>query len=207
MIHTNLPIYKKGYDLLSLAADVQLNMPRTFKQSLGKRVHDECVDLPIGNLSSQFFANVYLNELDQFCKHSVRAKHYIRYVDDFILLHESPQWLNEAHRRIEEFLPDRLGARLNQKKTIMQPVDRGVDFVGQVIKPWRRVTRRRTFNDAIRRVCTIDSDDLFETANSYFGLLRQAGKSHNDRARLANALRYRGHSIKSDLTKTYRRYS
>jgi len=45
MIHTNLPIYKKGYDLLTLAADVQLNMPRTFKQSLGKRVHDECVDL------------------------------------------------------------------------------------------------------------------------------------------------------------------
>ena len=45
MLHTDLPIYKKGYDLLSLAADVQLNMPRTFKQSLGKRVHDECVDL------------------------------------------------------------------------------------------------------------------------------------------------------------------
>lgn len=47
MLHTNLPIYKKGYDLLTLAADVQLNMPRTFKQSLGKRVHDECVDLLI----------------------------------------------------------------------------------------------------------------------------------------------------------------
>ncbi len=45
MIHTDLPIYQKGYALLSLAADVQLNMPRTFKQSLGKRVHDECVDL------------------------------------------------------------------------------------------------------------------------------------------------------------------
>ena len=47
MIHTDLPIYKKGYDLLTLASDVQLNMPRTFKQSLGKRVHDECVDLLI----------------------------------------------------------------------------------------------------------------------------------------------------------------
>lgn len=45
MLHTELPIYKKGYDLLTLAADVQLNMPRTFKQSLGKRVHDECVEL------------------------------------------------------------------------------------------------------------------------------------------------------------------
>lgn len=196
MIHTNLPIYKKGYDLLSLAADVQLNMPRTFKQSLG---------LPIGNLSSQFFANVYLNELDQFCKHSVSAKHYIRYVDDFILLHESPQWLNEAHRRIEAFLPDQLGAMLNPKKTILQPVDRGVDFVGHVIRPWSRTTRRRTFNEAIRRVSTIDATDLFETANSYFGLFRQAGHSHHDRTRLANALRRRGQSIKFDLTKTYRR--
>ncbi|MFT3964099.1 four helix bundle protein [Propionivibrio sp.] len=45
MLHTDLPIYKKGYDLLTLAADVHLNMPRTFKQSLGRRVHDECVDL------------------------------------------------------------------------------------------------------------------------------------------------------------------
>ena len=45
MLHTDLPIYKKGYDLLTLAADVQLNMPRTFKQSLGKRVHDECIEL------------------------------------------------------------------------------------------------------------------------------------------------------------------
>ena len=143
----------------------------------------------------------------QFCKHQVRSKHYIRYVDDFILLHESPQWLNEAHDRIEAFLPDRLAAMLNPKKTILQPVDRGVDFVGHVIKPWSRTTRPRTVNEAIRRVSTIESDDLFETANSYFGLLRQSGHSHHDRARLANALRRRGHSIKSDLTKTYRRKS
>lgn len=100
-----------------------------------------------------------------------------------------------------------LAAELNPKKTILQPVDRGVDFVGHVIKPWSRTTRRRTFNEAIRRVSAIDTADLFETANSYFGLLRQAGKSHHDRARLANALRRRGHSIKSDLTKTYRRKS
>ena len=167
--------------------------------------HPAHLGLPIGNLSSQFFANVYLNELDQFCKHQVCAKHYIRYVDDFILLHESPQWLNEAHRRVEAFLPDHLGAMLNPKKTILQPVDRGVDFVGQVIRPWSRTTRRRTFNEAIRRVGTIDSADLFETANSYFGLLRQAGHSHHDRARLANVLRRRGHCINKQFTKTYRR--
>lgn len=161
--------------------------------------------LPIGNLSSQFFANIYLDQLDQFAKHQLRARHYIRYVDDFVLLHESAQWLNEAQASINEFLPAKLHAQLNPTKTILQPVARGIDFVGQVIKPWRRITRRRTFNEALRRVSTIDAGDLFETANSYFGLLRQATHSHYDRALLANALRDRGHSVKSDLTKIYRR--
>ena len=161
--------------------------------------------LPIGNLSSQFFANIYLDVLDQFVKHRIGARHYIRYVDDFVLLHESPQWLNAAHDAIASFLPERLHARLNPAKTILQPIDRGVDIVGQVIKPWRRITRRRTFNDALRRVREIDQDKLFETANSYFGLLRQADRSHHDRALLANELRRRGHCIKSDLTKTYRK--
>ena len=161
--------------------------------------------LPIGNLSSQFFANVYLDALDQYVKHGICCRHYIRYVDDFILLHESTQWLNDAHAMIDAFLPATLGVRLNPKKTILQPVDRGIDFVGQVIKPWRRSLRRRTFNEAISRTKTIASKDLFETANSYFGLMRQATSSHHDRARFSNVLRQRGHSIKSDLTKTYRK--
>jgi len=161
--------------------------------------------LPIGNLSSQFFANVLLDVLDQYVKHQLHARHYIRYVDDFLLLHESPQWLNDAKARIEAFLPEQLHVRLNPAKTILQPVDRGVDFVGQVIKPWRRVTRRRTMTMAVERIRHIEAEDLFETANSYFGLLRQASHSHHDRARIANTLRRRGHSIKSDLTKTYRR--
>lgn len=160
--------------------------------------------LPIGNLSSQFFANVYLDVLDQYVKHGLRCRHYIRYVDDFVLLHESPKWLNEAKAGIEALLPSRLGARLNPSKTILQPIERGIDFVGQVIKPWRRTLRRRTFNEAISRSMSVEREGLFETANSYFGLMRQATHSHHDRARLSNALRDRGHSIKSDLTKTYR---
>jgi retron-type reverse transcriptase len=161
--------------------------------------------LPIGNLSSQFFANIYLDALDQFVKHQLKAKHYIRYVDDFVLLHESAQWLNNALAKIEEFLPTRLGVQLNPKKTILQPVDRGVDFVGQVIKPWHRHTRRRTINEAVRQIATVPAEDLLAVGNSYFGLLRQAQHSHHDRAILANALRRRGHAIKGDLTKTYRR--
>lgn len=82
--------------------------------------------LPIGNLSSQFFANVHLDDLDQFVKHRLGARHYIRYVDDFILLHESAQWLNHARAQIEAFLAERLGLRINPAKTILQPIERGV---------------------------------------------------------------------------------
>ena len=161
--------------------------------------------LPIGNLSSQFFANIYLDALDQFVKHQVRAKHYVRYVDDFILLHESPQWLNQAHAAIAAFLPVRLHARLNPTKTILQPIDRGIDFVGHVIKPWHRSTRKRTVNEAVRRIGLTPSAELLEVGNSYFGLLRQAQHSHHDRTRIANILRARGHTINGAITKTYRR--
>lgn len=159
--------------------------------------------LPIGNLSSQFFANVYLDVLDQYAKHRLRARHYIRYVDDFVLLHESPQWLNEAHAAIETFLPEILAVQLNLSKTILQPVNRGIDFVGQVVKPWRRILRRRTFNTALHRIQQFTPDRLFEAANSYFGLLRQATHSHGDRAQLARQLRRQGCAIDGALTKAF----
>lgn len=161
--------------------------------------------LPIGNLSSQFFANVYLDALDQFVKHRLRARHYIRYVDDFVLLHESAKWLNDARAQIEAFVEAELRLQLNPAKTVLQPIERGIDFAGQVIKPWCRTIRRRTFNDALARTANADPADLFETANSYFGLLRQATHSNRDRARLANLLRKRGHQVNRQFTQTYRR--
>jgi retron-type reverse transcriptase len=163
--------------------------------------------LPIGNLSSQFFANVYLDALDQHAKHKIGARHYIRYVDDFLLLHESPQWLNAAHDDIEAFLPRELGARLNPTKTILQPIARGVDFVGQVIRPWVRTTRKRTLNEGARRLAQMPAADVHAAANSYFGLLRQATGSHADRAKLANIVRRRGHAVNHKLTKAYRAHS
>lgn len=160
--------------------------------------------LPIGNLSSQFFANVFLNDLDQFAKHRLRAPHYVRYVDDFVLIHDSPQWLHGAHDRIAAFLPEQLGVQLNPRKTILQPVERGIDFVGFVIRPWCRTTRPRTVRTALRRIETLPAGEVHATGNSYFGLLRQASHSHADRARLAKALLKRVRCVKGDLTKTYR---
>jgi hypothetical protein len=160
--------------------------------------------LPIGNLSSQFFANVLLDVLDQHVKHDLRARHYIRYVDDFLVLHESADWLNTLLADITVFLPSRLDVRLNPSKTILQPIDRGVDFVGQVIKPWNRYTRHRTVSEAVLRIATVRDDDFLPVANSYFGLAGQATSSHHDRARIANAARRRGHAVNKQLTKTYR---
>ncbi|GAB2913962.1 RNA-directed DNA polymerase [Paralcaligenes ginsengisoli] len=160
--------------------------------------------LPIGNLSSQFFANVYLNALDQHAKHRLRARRYVRYVDDFIFLHESTDWLRATLADVTKFLPARLGAHLNPRKTILQRADRGIDFVGHVIKPWRRTTRRKTINVALSRIEQMPQTDVYAAANSYFGLLRQATHSHTDRTRLANALRRHGRTVNGGITKIYR---
>ena len=161
--------------------------------------------LPIGNLSSQFFANVHLDALDQHVKHALRIQRYVRYVDDFVLLHEDPQHLVAGLRDIEAWLPETLGARLNPRKTILQPVDRGVDFVGHVLKPWCRSTRRGTVARAIARVHQQPAAELYASVNSTFGLLRQASHSHHDRARLANAARARGHCVDGAFTKVFRK--
>jgi hypothetical protein len=160
--------------------------------------------LPIGNLSSQFFANVLLDDLDQFAKHRLPAPHYVRYVDDFVLLHDSAQWLNQAREQIEAKLAD-LHLQLNPLKTILQTVARGIDFVGHLVKPWRRITRRKTVNVALDRLQDMPAADLHQSANSYFGLLRQASHSHHDRTRIANLMLQRGHVVKGDMTKIYRK--
>jgi RNA-directed DNA polymerase len=161
--------------------------------------------LPIGNLSSQFFANVHLDALDKFAKHQVRARHYVRYVDDFVLLHPDPAWLNQAHARIREFLPARLGLRLNDAKTILQPVDRGIDFVGQVIKPWRRTTRLRTLRGLLHRLEHLPAEQVYASGNSSFGLVRQAGASRHEQALIARAMLKRGHAVDGGLTRAFRR--
>jgi RNA-directed DNA polymerase len=93
--------------------------------------------------------------------------------------------------------------RLNPRKTILQPVSRGVDFVGHVIKPWCRTTRRGTVAKAVARMRDLPAADVHQVANSYFGLLSQATHSHQDRARFANAVRHRGHCITGALTKAF----
>ena len=86
--------------------------------------------MPLGNLTSQFFANVYLNELDYFIKHELKAKYYLRYVDDFIILHSSKERLEEWKNKIQEFLKDSLKLELHPDKSKIISLSIGIDFVG-----------------------------------------------------------------------------
>ncbi|MGR4894988.1 reverse transcriptase domain-containing protein [Stenotrophomonas sp. LARHCG68] len=98
--------------------------------------------LPIGNLSSQFFANVYLDALDQFVKHELKAKRYLRYVDDFVLFHQDREQLVAWRDQIEAFLHERLGLQLKAEQKVCRLTD-GLDFLGYVIYPTHTLARRR----------------------------------------------------------------
>lgn len=110
--------------------------------------------LPIGNLTSQFFANVYLDALDQFVKRTLGARHYVRYVDDFVLLSEREAQLREWEGRIRRFLAERL--RLEAHPPKLAPVSRGVDFLGYVVRPGYVLPRRRVVKDARARVAALE---------------------------------------------------
>lgn len=88
------------------------------------------VGMPLGNLTSQFFANVYLNELDYFVKHNLKAKYYIRYVDDFIILHDNKKVLEDFKKEINDFLINYLKLELHPEKSNIIPLRNGISFLG-----------------------------------------------------------------------------
>ncbi len=157
------------------------------------------VGLPIGNLSSQFFANVYLDGLDQMVKRSLGFKHYVRYVDDMVLLAESPTVLLAAADAIREHLTV-IGMTLAEHKTFVAPVDKGIDFVGHVIRPHRRSGRPKTHRNALRRLEGAERSEFPIRCNSYLGLSRHAG-SRRQTIELCRVAIRRGFRIASSLTK------
>ena len=109
------------------------------------------VGIPIGNLTSQLFANVYLNELDQFVKHKLRIKYYIRYMDDFLILYPDKIILHEIKNQIQEFLREKLKLELHPKKANIFPADKGIDFLGYRIYGNYRILRKSTIKRFIKR--------------------------------------------------------
>jgi RNA-directed DNA polymerase len=112
--------------------------------------------LPVGNLTSQFFANVYLNQLDQFVKHTLKWRWYVRYSDDFLLLGDSIQGLEEARERIREFLAGCLDLCLNDRYNRVERVSNGIDFLGYIIRPDYVLVRRRVVNNMRTRLDQIE---------------------------------------------------
>jgi retron-type reverse transcriptase len=137
--------------------------------------------LPIGNLTSQLFANVYLNELDQFVKKVLRVKCYFRYVDDFIIADCSPKRLTVFQKRISGFLKNRLRLKLHEKKTFIAPAKRGIDFLGYFIKPDYVLVRRKVvfrmkskLREFERQKEPNAAKKFLPVMNSYFGHFKHA---------------------------------
>lgn len=142
--------------------------------------------LPIGNLTSQFFANVYLNELDQFVKHKLKAKYYMRYVDDAVFLSEDKEKLKMWKNDLNKFLCEELKLRLHPKKQILQSVDKGINFVGYVVKPEYTLMRRRIVVNLKQRLKFFNQNieefkdkevglpHILSVVNSYFGQFKHA---------------------------------
>lgn len=125
--------------------------------------------LPLGNLTSQLLINIYLNELDQFVKHQVKAKHYIRYADDFVIFSQSKEELKDILVLIDAFLQLNLRLDLHPDKVFIKTLGSGVDFLGWVHFPHHRVLRSVTRKRMMKRI--EESEGKKETVASYMGLL------------------------------------
>lgn len=137
------------------------------------------VGMPIGNLMSQVFANLYLDALDQFCKRVLRIHHYIRYMDDVIILSNDKAQLREWKDKIETFLLSELELNLNQK-TCIRPVSQGIEFVGYRIWSTHVILRKKTslrIKRSLRGVADkyhdyeLTLEDATASLRSYLGMM------------------------------------
>jgi RNA-directed DNA polymerase len=120
--------------------------------------------LPIGNHTSQFFANVYLNEVDHFMKHNLRARYSMRYVDDLMLLSTSRAELEGWKEEINSFLRKRLLLELNDRRSRIAPLSSGIDFLGYVTHPRHRLVRRRVVANLKERLDALEKEVTLEEA-------------------------------------------
>ena len=156
--------------------------------------------LPIGNLTSQIFANFYLNRLDKFVTEELGFEYYGRYVDDFVLVHKDKKVLLEARKKIDLFLLEKLKLKLHPQKFYLQHYHKGVRFIGAVIKPNRIYIGNRAKNNLYQKIYawlpqmaqnisqTLKYLQNFSSCiNSYFGLMRNYN-TYNLRSKILKLL-------------------
>lgn len=138
------------------------------------------VGLPLGNLTSQLFVNIYMNKFDQFMKHELKAKYYIRYADDFVVFSENKEWLERQVSCIGNFLDNELKLELHPNKISIKTLFSGVDFLGMInfsdYRILRTKTKRRMMKKILEKRELLDkkliSEELFsQSLQSYLGML------------------------------------
>jgi retron-type reverse transcriptase len=137
--------------------------------------------IPLGNVTSQLFANVYLNQLDRFIKHDLHVEYYFRYADDFVLLHKDKDYLQKLIESIGVFLEQELKLRLHPQKVFIRKLKQGIDFLGYVCFPYCRTIRTKTKKRMFKKF-NQRKDELFagertdesfnQTLQSYLGILQ-----------------------------------
>ena len=164
---------------------------QTLTKNLEKKIQDQDIlwllsevinsfpkGMPLGNITSQVFANIYMNELDQFIKHKLRVKYYLRYADDLIILSSCSNDLNQWIKQIEQFLKRNLKLELHPSKIIIRKLDWGIDFLGYIVLPHyilpRTKTKKRIFKKLKSKVCCNDSYHFNQSVQSYLGYLSHA---------------------------------
>jgi len=133
--------------------------------------------MPLGNLTSQFFANVCLNELDQFVKHKLKAKYYIRYVDDFVILHNNRKILEEYKEKISDFLKTiKLGLHHDKSKIIS--LSKGTSLLGYRAFYYHKLLRKSNLSKSYRKISEkielvkgglLNYTSLLDSVNGWFG--------------------------------------
>jgi RNA-directed DNA polymerase len=148
--------------------------------------------LPLGNLTSQILVNIYMNKFDQFMKHTIKAKYYIRYADDFVVLSQDKRWLEDIRQKIEVFLKNELYLELHPDKTSVTTISSGIDFLGWVHFPDHRVLRTKTRKRMLSGVRKNKGRD--ETVQSCLGLL-----THGNAKKITNEVLSLAEIVKSEV--------
>ena len=158
------------------------------------------IGLPLGNLTSQLLVNVFMNEFDQFVKRELKAKHYIRYADDFVFLSHDRKQLEGYVEPISRFLSDKLNLELHPKKLYIKTLSSSLDFQGWVHFPYHRVIRTKTKHRILRRLEKNFNNDSFQ---SYLGVLSH-GNTYKIRRRLHDKLKIPRDPLRGKRSKNQR---
>lgn len=153
----------KDKDILWLIKEIISSFPVGVKPLKG---------IPLGNLTSQVFANIYLNELDQFVKHKLRIKYYLRYADDFLMMAPNEQFLLHCFETVKQMLGRELRLEIHPQKIVLRKLSWGIDFAGYVVFPYYCLPRTKTKRRIFKKV--LKSPVSNQSLQSYLGYFSHA---------------------------------